>query len=65
MLQEFWVVGGCYRDASFVALREGSGEVHGPFASYDDALNHWRDCTAKTRSQATARYSVVVTAPRR
>ena len=65
MLQEFWVVGGSYRDASFVALREGSGELYGPFASYEDALHSWRDCSGKTRSQATVRYSVVVTASRR
>jgi len=65
MLQEFWVVGGTYRDSEFAALREGTGELYGPFASYEDALSSWRDCAAKTRSQATTRYSVVMTAPRK
>lgn len=65
MFQEFWVVGGSYRDANFADLHEGSGELYGPFTSYDQALTSWRDRTAKTRSQATVRYSVVVTASRR
>ena len=65
MIQEFWVVGGSYRDASFADLHEGTGELVGPFTSYDDALASWRDRTSKTRSQATVRYSVVVTAARR
>jgi hypothetical protein len=38
MIQEFWVVGGAYRDASFADLHDGSGELYGPFASYDEAL---------------------------
>jgi hypothetical protein len=65
MIQEFWVVGGSYRDANFADLHEGSGELYGPFACYDDALTSWRERTATTRSQATVRFSVVVTAPRR
>ena len=65
MYQEFWVVGGNYRDADFAALEEGSGEVHGPFRSYDDALRLWTARTEKTRAEATTRFSVVVTASRR
>jgi hypothetical protein len=65
MIQEYWVVGGTYRDSSFVDLRDGSGELYGPFTSYDAALSSWRDRTDRTRSQATVRYSVVVTASRR
>jgi len=65
MIHEFWVVGGSYRDANFADLHDGSGELYGPFISYDDAFTSWRDRTAKTRSQATVRYSIVVTAPRR
>ena len=65
MIQEFWVVGGAYRDANFADLSDGSGELYGPFASYDEALVSWRDRSARTRSQATVRYSVVVTASRR
>lgn len=65
MTQEYWVVGGSYRDANFAELSEGGGELHGPYASYDDALVAWRDRADRTRAQATARYSVVVTAARR
>jgi len=65
MIQEFWVVGGSYRDANFADLQEGSGELYGPFTSYDHALVSWRERTAQTRSLATVRYSVVVTASRR
>jgi hypothetical protein len=64
-VEEYWVVGGSYRDASFAALNDGGGELYGPFPSYDDALHSWRERAAKTRSEATMRYSVVVTAPRR
>jgi hypothetical protein len=64
MIQEYWVVGGRYRDASFADLQEGSGELYGPFPTYGEALASWRDRTAGTRSQATVRYTVVVTAAR-
>jgi hypothetical protein len=62
MSQEFWVVGGRYRDTSFDALEEGAAELHGPFPSYDQALRSWADRTNLTRTYATVRYSVVVTA---
>ena len=65
MIQEYWVVGGSYRDASFAALREGSGEVYGPFVSYDEALRSWNARTERSRAEATTRFSVVVTAARR
>ena len=65
MIEEYWVVGGSYRDASFAALRDGTGEVHGPFVSYDEALRSWSARTEKTRAEATTRFSVVVTASRR
>ena len=65
MIEEYWVVGGSYRDANFAALRDGSAEVYGPFVTYDDALKSWSQRTERTRSEATTRYSVVVTAARR
>jgi hypothetical protein len=64
MHREFWVVGGDYRDSSFAALHAGGGELHGPFASYGDALACWRERTSVTRSRATTRFTVVATAPR-
>jgi len=65
MAKEYWVVGGSFRDTSFAALKEGSGELYGPFASYEDAMVSWRDRAGRTRSQADVRYSVVVTASQR
>ena len=64
MSQEYWVVGGRYRDANFADLEDGSGELLGPFPSYPAALISWRERTAATRSLATVRYTVVVTASR-
>ena len=62
MHQEFWVVGGSYRDMNFAALDQGTGELHGPFDCYRDALACWRDRTSATRSKATTRFTVVTTA---
>jgi hypothetical protein len=59
---EFWVVGGSFRDVSFAALERSTGEVHGPFPSYAEALVCWRERAAVTRSQATTRFTVVTTA---
>jgi len=64
MHQEFWVVGGIYRDVTFAVLDVGTGELHGPFASYDAALACWRRRTSETRSRATTRFTVVTTASR-
>ena len=65
MIEEYWVVGGSYRDADFAALKDGTGEIYGPFVSYDEALNSWNRRSARSRAEATTRFSVVVTAPRR
>ena len=62
MHQEFWVVGGRYEDTSFAALEEDGRELHGPFPSYDEALQSWVSRSTRTRSYADVRYSIVVTA---
>ena len=64
-VEEYWVVGGSYRDADFAALKDGTGEVYGPFVSYDEALSSWTARTERSRAEATTRFSVVVTARRR
>ena len=64
MTQEFWVVGGHYRDTTFTTLIEGGAEAYGPFVRYDDALRHWTDRSNAHRPMAAVRYSIVVTAPR-
>lgn len=62
MTQEYWVVGGSYRDTNFLDLAEEQGEAYGPFPSYDEAHRSWRERNAMTRPEATTRYTVVVTA---
>jgi len=62
MHEEFWVVGGRYRDTSFTTLEEGGAEAYGPFARYEEALRSWSDRNNGTRSLASVRYSIVVTA---
>ncbi len=63
MTQEFWVVGGCYRDTTFMAF-DGGAEAYGPFPRYEDALRQWTDRSNANRPAAAVRYSIVVTAPR-
>jgi hypothetical protein len=65
MLQEFWVIGGKYRDVDFSALEEGGGEMYGPFGSYEEAHRSWVDRVRATRSLAEVRYQIVATANRR
>ncbi|MCP4380265.1 MAG: DUF4170 domain-containing protein [Hyphomicrobiales bacterium] len=62
MQQEYWVVGGRYRDTSFTTLAEDGVEAYGPFAGYDEALKSWSDRNDGTRAQAAVRYSIVTTA---
>ena len=64
MHEEFWVVGGHYRDTTFTAISEGGAEAYGPFPRYEDALRHWSDRSNQSRPVAAVRYSIVVTAPR-
>jgi len=66
MPKQFWVIGGEYRDTEFQHLIDGTSQVHGPYASYDDAKSSWRERSAATRHQATTRFTIVsnmVTAP--
>lgn len=63
MQEEFWVVGGRYTDTSFTTLADGA-EAIGPFTRYDEALRAWSDHSNRSRSLASVRYSIVVTAPR-
>lgn len=62
MHEEFWVVGGRYRDTSFTTLEEGHAEAYGPFARYEDALRSWSEHSNGSRPLASVRYSIVVTA---
>lgn len=64
MNEEFWVVGGRYRDLSFAEVADGGTEAYGPFASYEAAMRVWSDCSDRTRAMAAMRYSIVATARR-
>jgi hypothetical protein len=59
---EYWVVGGSFRDVSFAAFDRATGELHGPFPTYADALACWRERSFTSRSEATVRFTVVTTA---
>ncbi len=64
MSEEFWVVGGRYRDTTFTAFSEGGAEAYGPYPRYEDALRSWSERSNQNRPAAAVRYSIVVTAPR-
>ncbi|MEX0985245.1 MAG: hypothetical protein WD096_09370 [Actinomycetota bacterium] len=64
MFNEYWVVGGTFRDATCAALADGGGELYGPFACYEEAMHSWSARSEGTRAHATVRYSIVVTAAR-
>ena len=63
MSQQFWVIGGEFRDAEFHEIEPESGRVLGPFHSYDEANQVWRQRAEESRSQAYIRYSIVASAP--
>jgi len=60
-MQEYWVVGGRYRDLSFSTLEE-TPEAYGPFDRYEEARRAWSEQSTRTRSTASVRYSIVTTA---
>jgi hypothetical protein len=63
MDKEFWVIGGRFRDVSFAAFHRETGELHGPFPTYAEALACWRERSTTTRADATVRFTVVTSAP--
>jgi hypothetical protein len=64
MARQFWVVGGPFRDMTFSSLKEGGAELYGPFRSYREAHDCWRERAETTRAIATTRYTVVADALR-
>ena len=67
MNQQYWVIGGEYRDLDFAELIEGTSQVEGPFNSYEAAHRVWRDRTVASKSEACRRYTIACHAsdPRR
>lgn len=67
MTQQFWVIGGEYRDLTFTDLVSGTSRIEGPFPTYEAAQRVWRDRTQESRSIACMRFTIASQAsdPRR
>lgn len=63
MAKQFWVIGGEYNCVEFQEIVPGTTRVFGPFSSYQDANDVWRERSVASRSSATTRYSIVASAP--
>lgn len=62
MPQQYWVIGGEYRDGDFRELASDDGRVYGPFGSYEEAHGVWRERSVQTRPIALMRFSIVTNA---
>ena len=60
MATRFWVEGGEHADATFAGLAPGKAEIHGPFATYEEARAIWQSRTMATIDNALTRFKVVV-----
>jgi len=59
-VREFWVTGGEYASTAFDHLADGAiEERHGPYATYDDALRHWRRLSLRRIDECQVRYRIV------
>jgi hypothetical protein len=63
MPKQYWVIGGEYQCVEFQEVVPGSARVFGPFRTYDEANQIWRERSLASRSSATTRYSIVASAP--
>ncbi|MBX6322007.1 MAG: hypothetical protein IRY94_09290 [Rhodospirillaceae bacterium] len=61
----FWVVGGEYTDTDFARLVEGTGQVYGPFDSYEEARAVWERQSLATRCRALMRFAIARDGPAR
>ncbi|MFC4350639.1 DUF4170 domain-containing protein [Fodinicurvata halophila] len=57
-MQQYWVVGGEYRDANFTVPLEGREEWIGPFGSYHQAKAEWARLAWSTVDDAQTRYRI-------
>jgi hypothetical protein len=62
MAKQFFVIGGEYKDAEFNEPEEGSHRVFGPYATYEEAEQVWKQRSERSRSQAYTRYQIVASA---
>lgn len=59
MPNQYFVIGGRYRDREYQEMLRGTGFVHGPFASYDEAQELLRDYARASRGDALSRCVIV------
>lgn len=57
-MQQYWVVGGEYRDTKFQKPLCGAEEWIGPFQSYQDAKQEWSRRAWQTVDDAHTRYRI-------
>ena len=67
MNTQFFVIGGEYRDMRFTDLVSGTSRIEGPYRSYEEAEQVWKNHAMESRSNACTRYTIVASAtnPRR
>ncbi len=59
MSKQFWVIGGEYNCVEFQEVLPGTARVFGPYQTYEEANQVWRERSLASRSSATTRYSIV------
>jgi hypothetical protein len=57
-MQQFWVVGGEYRDTNFQEAVRGSEEWYGPFKTYEAARQEWARHAWSTVDDCHMRYRI-------
>ncbi len=62
MMQQFWVIGAEFTSVDCDALVPGTSRMFGPFPSYCEAQEVWRERSLASRAHATTRYSIVANA---
>ncbi len=56
--ERYWVIGGEYATCTFETLRDGAGQMLGPFDDREAARDVWRRLSREHSSRATARFSI-------
>lgn len=62
MPKQYFVIGGEYEDADFTRPEEGTQRVLGPYFTYEEANDVWKQRSEQTRSRAYTRYQIVASA---
>jgi hypothetical protein len=57
-MQQFWVVGGEYKDTNFRECVRGYEQWFGPFTTYEAARNEWAKHAWSTLDDAHRRYRI-------